>query len=107
MLTGTGGLVTTPSDTYSANPYASSFSSANLSALDTWITTKIRAKENTLSAADYSKLIDALVAKITTLKGTMTDQTKVTVLNYILYEVTAIQSRLSASNTSFLDDILK
>lgn len=105
MVVGTGGLVT-PSNTYSTNPYASSFSSANLSALDTWITNKIRVKENTMAAADYATLINTLVTKIATLKSSMTDQTKVTVLNYILYEVTAIQTRISASNTSFLDNLL-
>ena len=82
-----------------SNPYASSFSSANLSTLDTWITNKIRAKANTLSPADYTTFINTLVTKITTLKNSMTDQTKVTILNYILYEVTSIQSGLSASGT--------
>lgn len=82
-----------------SNPYASSFSSANISTLDTWITNKIRAKANTVSAADYATFINTLVTKVTTLKNSMTDQTKVAILNYILYEVTVIQNGLSVNST--------
>ncbi len=90
-----------------SNPYASSFSAANINALDTWITNKIRAKANTMSATDYSTFINALATKITALKNSMTDQTKVTILNYILYEVTAIQNELSINGTWFLDGLVQ
>ena len=91
------------------NPYASSFSAANLSTLGTWINTKIRAKQSTMTAANYSTFINTLATKITSLKSSMTDQTKITILNYILYEVTTIQSGLSdssGSSTSFLDQLI-
>ncbi len=81
------------------NPYASSFSSSNITTLDTWITNKIRAKASTVSAADYATFINTLVTKVTTLKNSMTDQTKVAILNYILYEVTVIQNGLSVNST--------
>ena len=90
-----------------SNPYGSSFSAGNLNTLDTWITNKIRAKANTMSATDYANFINTLATKVTTLKNSMTDQTKVAVLNYILYEVTTIQNGLSGSTTSFLDSLVQ
>ncbi len=63
-----------------------------------------------MSAANYTTFINALIAKITSMKSSMTDQTKIMVLNYILHEVTAIQTKLSgsgATSTSFLDDLLR
>lgn len=93
----------------SGNPYAGFFSAANMSTLDTWINTKIRAKASTMTADNYSTFINTLATKITSLKSSITDQTKLTILNYILYEVTTIQSGLtntSSGSTSFLDQLI-
>lgn len=91
--------------TTSANPYASSLSTRDQGKLDTWVATKISARESTMTAANYATFINTLVTKITTLKSRMTEEKKIAVLNYLLYEVSAIQSKLSDS-TGFIDSLL-